>query len=251
LGKVNTLVRAGESEHRTTCGIPVSGCESSSVGGIMRTLSDAIEQLYRAFASAPKPGRIDGCPCCIDRKEIHVLLGKSLRAITPAEMASYASSAFLTVGDVSDYLYFLPRILEITATESSWWPDREVTGRAIRTANPQAWNATRRAALDGYLESVIGTAVETGAYYLLDGWICAIARMGFDVRPYLGQIAKCPAAVLEFFETNAESLSRNKLANAFWELPCPGHNTLVDWFFSPEIARIPFDAYGCILSRAE
>jgi hypothetical protein len=215
----------------------------------MRDLRDAIEQLYRAFDSTPKPRHIDGCPCCIDRKEVHVLLGKSLRAITPSEMASYASSAFLTVGNVADYLYFLPRILEVTATDSSWWPGPEVTGRAIRTANPQAWNATRRAALDGYLEAVVETAVGTGDYDLLDGWICAIARMGFDVRPYLGQIAKCPEAVLAYFETNAEGLPRNKLANAFWELPCPGHDAVVDWFFSPEIAKVPFEAYGCVLTR--
>jgi hypothetical protein len=216
----------------------------------MQELRAAIEQLYRAFASTPKPRHIDGCPCCIDRKEIHVLLGKSVRVITPSELASYALSAFLTVGDVADYLYFLPRILEVTATDLSWWPDPEVTGRAIRTASPQTWNATRRAALDAYLEAVIGTAIGTGDHFLLDGWICAIARMGLDVRPYLGQIAKCPEAVLAYFETNAESLPRNKLANAFWELPCPGHDAVVDWFFSPEIAKIPFEAYGFVLTRS-
>ena len=99
----------------------------------MHTLSDAIEALYQAFAVMPKPKHIDGCPCCIDRKETGVLLGKALRTITPEEMASYASSAFLTVGEVADYLYFLPRIIEITATEPSWWPDPEVTGRAMLT----------------------------------------------------------------------------------------------------------------------
>jgi hypothetical protein len=148
----------------------------------MQALRDAIEQLYRAFAPMPQPRHIDGCPCCIGRKEIHVLLGKGLRAISPTEMASYASSAFLTVGDVADYLYFLPRILEITATDTSWWPDAEVTGRAIRTAGPQTWNATQRAALDTYLESVISSAIEKKDHFPLDGWICAIARMGFDVR---------------------------------------------------------------------
>ena len=110
----------------------------------MRTLHDAIEQLYRSFGGIPKPHHIDGCPCCINRKEIGTLLGKSLRAITPPELAPYASSAFLTVGDVMDYMYFLPKILEITATDSSWWPDPEVTGRAIRSANPDAWTAAQR-----------------------------------------------------------------------------------------------------------
>ncbi len=214
------------------------------------TLSDAIERLYRAFAAVPKPEHIDGCPCCIRRKEIGILLRKALRAITPNELASYASSAFLTVGEVADYLYFLPRILEITATDPSWWPDPEVTGRAIRTANPETWTSSQRTALNDFLEAVLATVIETGDYYRLDGWICAIARMGFDIRPYLAQVAACPAAVLDYFEANANSLPRNKLASAFWELPCPGHDAIVDWFFSPEIARIPFEAYGCVLTRS-
>lgn len=215
----------------------------------MGTLGDTIEQLYRAFAVVPKPRHIDGCPCCIDRKEIAVLLKRSLRAIAPGELAAYASSAFLTVGSAADYVYFLPRILEVTATDPSWWPDPEVTGRAIRTADPRTWNASQRTALDDYLEAVIDTVIQAKEYYRLDGWACAIARMGFDIRPYLDQIAKTPEAVLVYFEANAESLPRNRLANAFWELPCPGHDAVVNWFFSPEVARIPFDAYGCVVTQ--
>jgi hypothetical protein len=215
----------------------------------MHTLAEAIEHLYRAFAAVPKPRTIDGCPCCINNKKISVLLGKALRLITPDELAPYAASAFHTVGDVADYLYFLPRILEITATDPSWWPDPEVTGRAIRTAKPEAWTSDQQHALDGYLEAVVGAAILSGLYYQLDGWVCAISRMGRDVVPYLDLIAKCPAAVLEYFETNAESLPRNRLANAFWELPCPTHDIIVDWFFSPEIAKVPLEAYGCSLTR--
>jgi len=217
----------------------------------MRTMSEAIEGLYRAFAAIPKPLHIDGCPCCIDRKEIGVLLAKSLRAIAPNELASYASSAFLTVGDVADYLYFLPRIMEIAATDPSWWPTPEVTGRAIKTAKPEMWTTAQQTALNDYLEAVTGTAIQSGNYYLLDEWMCAIARMGFSVRPYLEQIGSCPPAVLAYFQANVESLPRNRLKNAFWELSCPMHDVIVDWFFSEEIARIPFEAYGCSLTRAK
>ena len=216
----------------------------------MQTLHDAIERLYRVFARVPKPREIDGCPCCIDRKEIAVLLRKSLRAITPEELGSYAFSALLTVGKVADYLYYLPRILELTATEPAWLPSPEMTGRAIRTANPDSWTVAQRSAMDDYLKSVVGTVLRDRHFDRIDGWMCAIARMGFDVGPYLGEIAKCPAAVLEYFQTNAENLPRNKLTNAFWELPCPAHDVIVDWFFSPEIAKIPYEAYGCALTRA-
>jgi hypothetical protein len=216
----------------------------------MSTLEEAIKSLYEAFAIVPKPHHIDGCPCCIDRKEVGALLAKRLRDLTPDEVSPYASSAFLTVGEAADYLYFLPRILEITATEPSWWPSAVVTGQAIRTAKPETWTAGQRGALHGFLESVIGAAIEVGDYRVLDHWICAIARMGFDVQPFLEQVAKCPAAVLAYFEWNAECLPRNKLANAFWELPCSAHDAIVEWFYSAEIARIPFEVYGCVLTRA-
>jgi hypothetical protein len=231
--------------------IVIAGAKTARTGEAMHNVQKTIEQIYRAFAKVPRPRHIDGCPCCIHKKEVHALLAKNLRAITPQELASYASSAFLTVGEVADYLYFLPRILEITATDSSWWPHPEVTGRAVQSANPDLWTNAQRTALDHYLEAVIGSAVESGDYHLLDNWMCAIARMGFDVIPYLRQIAQSPGAVLAYFEENVGSLPRSKLSNAFWELPCPAHDVIVNWFFSPEIAKIPFDAYGCVVTRAE
>jgi hypothetical protein len=212
-------------------------------------LSDAIEGLYRAFGAVPRPRRIDGCPCCIDRKGIAVLLSKPLRAISPSELASYASSALLTVGDVTDYVYFLPRVLEITATEPGWWPSAEVTGRAIRRVGPRTWPSARRSALDAFLAAVVDEAIPIGQHDRLDEWLCAVAQMGLDVGPHLERIARCPAAVLAYFEANAESLPRGELSNSFWERPCPGHDAVVDWFFSPDVARVPFEAYGCVLAR--
>jgi hypothetical protein len=53
--------------------------------------------------------------------------------------------------------------------------------------------------------------------------------------------------VLAYFEANAGGLPRGELSNAFWDQPCPGHDAVVDWFFSPEVARVTFKAYGCVL----
>src|SRR4051812_29634791 len=105
----------------------------------MRDVRATVENLYRAFAAVPRLRDIDGCPCCIDRKEVGVLLSKPLRSVTPEELSAYAASAFLTVGDAADYRYFLPRILEVTAADPAWWPSPEVTGRAIRDSDPESW----------------------------------------------------------------------------------------------------------------
>ena len=56
-------------------------------------LHQAIEALYPAFAAVRRPRVIVGCPCCIEDKEIAVLLMRPLRELSPEELSSYASSA--------------------------------------------------------------------------------------------------------------------------------------------------------------
>lgn len=217
-------------------------------GGLnVSTLEQAIDRLYTAFADVPKPRRIDGCPCCIEKKNISVLLSSPLRILSPDDLSEYAACAFLTVGAVADYLYFLPRILEISIRASDWWPDIEVTGKAIVATEPRSWSRSHHSALLGFLHAVIDWIVASGEHCQLDGWLCAIVRMGLDVRPFLGQVAKSPAAVLAYFEANARCLPQNTLCNAFWELPCDGHDAIVQWFKSEPIRKIPLEAYGYVM----
>jgi hypothetical protein len=210
----------------------------------MVALNNAIDDFYLAFADVPIPRHIDGCPCCIDDKEIARILSTPLREIAPDDLASYAASAFLTVGDVSDYLYFLPRIMEISIRDDSWWPDIEVTARAIHATHLQEWPPKRREALIALVTSVIENIVDSGSHRQIDGWLCAIARMELDVRPHLEKIETNSAAVLHYFEDNAEGLKFGKLCNPFWELPNTGHDTILQWFKSDAISAIPFRAHG-------
>lgn len=64
----------------------------------MTDLEQAIDRLYTAFADVPKPRRINGCPCCIEKRNISVLLSVPLLELTPDDLSAYAASAFLTVG---------------------------------------------------------------------------------------------------------------------------------------------------------
>ena len=99
-------------------------------------------------------------------------------------------------------------------------------------------------ALRCLLVSVISEVIASGAYDKLDRWVCAIARMGFAVAPYLEQIAQVPAAVLAYFEANARCLPKARLCNPFWEQTSAAHDEIVRWFNSEAIRKIPFDAYG-------
>lgn len=207
-------------------------------------LQQAIDRLYTAFANVPKPRRIEGCPHCVDDKEIKTLLKKPLRQLSSEDLTAYASSALLTVGDVADYLYFLPRILEISAADESWWPDPEITARAIRATDLATWPSHRVDALVSFNAAVIQSAIDSETYDQIDSWICAIARMGLDIQPCLQMISNSPAAILAYFDDNARCLPKHRLCNAFWELPSAEHDAIVNWFSSDEIRRIPFEAYG-------
>jgi len=213
----------------------------------MISLDHAIDRLYVAFQDVKKPYHIEGCPCCIDVKRIPLLLSTALREIPPDELAPYASSALLTVGDVSDYLYFLPRILEISARDDAWWPDIEVTARTIHATDLQSWPSIRRESLTIFLDAVINNAISSGDYFRLDDWLCAIARMELDVLPFLSQIETSPAAIVEYFAENAECLRNDKLCNAFWELPNAGHDAIVTWFKSNRVRKIVCDDYGYVM----
>ena len=204
----------------------------------MSTLDVAIENLYSAFSDAMRPSSIEGCDHCINRKEIATLLAKELKQLEGDDLSPYASSAFLTVGDVPDYLYFLPRILEISAKDDGWWPTPEVTGRAISETNPNNWTIERSEALREFLAAKIRQLMETNDVDTIDEWLCGIARMGLDVRPFLAILETSPATVAGLYRLNCRKLDRGKLSNEFWELPNEGHNVIVEWLRRDDIKKL-------------
>lgn len=105
-------------------------------------------------------------------------------------------------------------------------------------------------ALLALLNAVIQNVVGSKAYWQMDAWLCAIARMELDVRPYLAMIERDSAAVLHYFEDNAEDLKYGKLRNASWQLPSVGHDVIVQWFKSDAICAIPFQAYGYMMKAS-
>ncbi|HEY4248453.1 MAG TPA: hypothetical protein VGM64_16520 [Lacunisphaera sp.] len=135
-------------------------------------LTEVVENVYAVFASVPRPRKIEGCPCCIEDKEVDVLLAKPLREISPQELSSYASSVFLTVGCEEDFHYFLPRILEITVTDPGWWPHIEVTGRALGTAQWLKWPDAEKKAFEATTPVPSGKTFLRTAIVLLC-WILA------------------------------------------------------------------------------
>jgi hypothetical protein len=207
-------------------------------------LEKAIAGLYETFAREQKPSIIDGCPCCLDEKDIDVLLQKPLRSLTSEDLSSYAQSAFLTVGSEEDFKYFLPRILEILVVEDGWWPSPEVVGRAIANSNWEHFSTAQQNALSSYFLEVLIKLIEEKNGWSIDTWVCGIARAVPDLKPYLALIEKSPQALVAFYRENSESVNNGTLSNSFWDNTSPNEKLLLTWFQSDRIKDLINVAYG-------
>jgi len=208
-------------------------------------LHTAIEQVYAAFSDVSKPEIIEGCPCCLERKGVDVLLTKSLKAISPDELSNYAACAFTTVGNLADFLYLLPRILEISAMHPEWWPNIELVAQKLKAGQFKIWSENHKRAVLHYFDAVFEAILNVeNAGWLIDSWICAWGHLFEDVSPYLARLEGYPTQVISYFEINSESLLKGRLSNSFWEDDLHAYAQVQNWFNSPEIKNIIKMGYG-------
>lgn len=212
----------------------------------MTNITNAIESVYQAFSDIQPPLAIAACQCCVDDETLARLESLPLHNLNPDDLAPYASSAFLTAGAEGDYLYFLPRILEITLDDESWWPSIEVTGRAIRETAPREWPLVRQACVQKFFEIAIESFVASEDLYRINEWICGFARSGFDVRPLLEIVLTDDKAISDFFNRNAAALSGGRLGNQFWEANDPGQEEIIDWLKLDKVRHVAFDTLGFV-----
>ena len=210
----------------------------------MSAIETAIDELYSAFSDIPKPRTIKSCDCCADEEDIKALLSFELRDIPVGIISPYASSALLTVGSTTDYIYYVPRILHLHATDEHFHQEPELTGRAISELAFDKWPENRKQAIQNFFSHLIRRSLNPDHHLYLDSWMCMIGNARLNVKPYLSDIEKDRKATLAYFEENAEVLPDRKLANMFWDLPNTRHDEIVDWFYSPQIRKIAFREYG-------
>lgn len=206
----------------------------------------ALAGLYAAF-NAPRPRRIEGCPCCIDSRNVDVLLSKSLGVLTSDDLGRYASGAFLTVGGQADYRYLLPRILEISANDIGWWPSPEVTVGALSRAEWSLWASSDRKAVVAFLSAwfdrwAAATAVDEDGYSYgpeVEPLLCGMARAGLAIRPYLERLLDPSnrAALKLLHDTCGDAVYSGSKAKNFWEEAVEGWAELTAFLTSPTVGE--------------
>jgi len=214
------------------------------------SLSEAIENGYAAFASTPKPSKIDGCLCCSDFDLLCSLLASPLRSLSADNLSKYASAVFLTQGSESDFRYFLPRLLEICATEAGWWPSPEVLLGKLNLAHWKTWPPAQFGAVDAILkawfESLLNSGVSDAdlfrAHWDGDAVLCGLALAGAPLQPYLERLLE-PAhanSLRALYWTNFSGKRRQvKLSNPFWSSNREAGAELLAFLERPDIeARV-------------
>lgn len=221
-------------------------------------LNDALEACYAAFADVEKPSDIDGCECCWYPEDTRLLLDKPLRSLSGEDLSEYASSVFLTAGDLPDFRYFLPRLLDIAANDPSWWPCPEVLLKTLKLADWRSWPSEEQAVIEQVLEAWFDQCLRTPcseeshdpAWGSGDEVLCGLAYAGLDLTPFLNRLLEpeFSAQLKGLYWMNFDKESgRTKLYNTFWSerqrantrLDAPSGAPLVAFLERPDVrARV-------------
>lgn len=213
------------------------------------SLDEAIREVYRVFATHKKPRDFDACDHCMSAEEKRFFLTRELQDLTADELMRYAADVFLTMGDVKDFKHFLPRILEISVQDDSWWPGPEVVLNKLRLADWSQWPANERNAVVKVLNEKFAALLKdpNAEGFDVDTWVCALGRCVDDLTPFLNQLENeaSEETLLSFIEENQSALSNGKLANSFWDSPV-NEQRLIEWLKSEKVKRLLNEKYGMI-----
>ncbi|MBP9112474.1 MAG: hypothetical protein KBF88_06670 [Polyangiaceae bacterium] len=154
-------------------------------------LADSIEHLYKAFSAYPL-SISPPCACCHEPEEEKRLSSAPLRELSPEHLKTFATDALLTWGSEPEYKHFLPRILELTATDGfRSWPDIQILIGRLGHAKWQTWPEEERAAIEAFLLAYWEEGFEYESAQnrggCMEDLLCAIAMTDQDLTPYLAK----------------------------------------------------------------
>lgn len=197
-------------------------------------IQDAIEGLYAAFSDAKRPSCLDMSPVQ-EPSDFSGLMQTPLRELTTEHLWHYSFSVFLTVGNIPDFEYFFPRIIELATAPYPYLHRLEICvvfKKPSYTGWPDAWRKDRRQAFRAYLDAVTASW-NSLVWEEIDNWVCALAFCLDDLDSrldiLLSQTDAANQNLICFFEANHENLSKHRLANAFWDRTSRLHARIVAW----------------------
>lgn len=140
-------------------------------------LRDAIERSYSAFASMPRPQKLDASPFDDANEILRTLTSAPLRELESEHVGPYSCHAITTVGDERDYRHFLPRIFELAVTYPVWsGAEPPIIASRLNMATWRSWPADQQAAVLHFFRAAFAAVIERHPHQgqCADSWFCGI-----------------------------------------------------------------------------
>ena len=189
-------------------------------------LRDAIERNYSAFASMPRPQKLDASPFRDAGKILCTLTSAPLRELKGEQVGPYSGWAITTVGDDRDYRHFLPRILELAVTEPGWLgAEPPVMASRLNLATWRSWPADQQGAILHFFRAAFEAVVERHPQqgHSADHWFSGLVTLGESASLTFERwcASSSPNAVLHmasFIIDERNHLRRHaEVRGSFWE----------------------------------
>lgn len=204
------------------------------------SIQRALAAQYNAFRE-PAPRSVHGCACCSTTAELEALVSRPRHDLTATQLDFYASSAILTVGDVSDLRHYWPRLSELSIS-GELFTDPEVVFAKPRHGLWRTWPSREQDALVGLAHAQLEALSEEGETLVADSvetWVCSFGQYLDDVTVILAPLLRPepgPAAALRaWYIVNERSLPKGALSSAFWEAAPANAAKVRAWFAEPAV----------------
>lgn len=213
-------------------------------------MEQLINQMYMVFGKYAKPYDFAACECCLSPDEKMSLLAIPLRELTADQLSSYAADVFFTMGEVPDFKYFLPRVLELSVKDEFLWPEPEVVTRKLLLAQWCDWPAEEQIVIADLLKAKFATLLNdpnsNGSE--IDEWICALGQCLQDPRPFMAPLLEPhhEDKLLAFIECNGSLFTKSTLDNPFWEDARENERRVVQWLHQPSVTTLLSKRYGMV-----
>lgn len=209
-------------------------------------LREAVEDLYKVFATYRLKGPVTGCLMTDD--EARRLVATSLRSMSADDLSRYAFKAMTTWGTVDEFKHFAPRIVELAMVERALEPEVDVSivmGK-FRYGKLHTWpveeqRAVCRAAVGFWQSFLIEPLPDEVPYGCTEDWLCAIGQFVDDLSPFLDYwlslTAPSPVCRLaHLIHDNYKSIQRSgRLRDAFWDERRVQDEQVVAWLLSDDV----------------
>ena len=160
-------------------------------------LSLALDRAYGAFSGYPRPSKLEASPLRDADAILWTLTSAPLRKLTGQEIGPYAGWALTTVGSVSDYKHFLPRILEQAVRSPVWiGVEPSIIAERLKMAHWQRWPVREQTAIVDFFRAAWSQACAEHPDIVGDAsdWLFALAALGEDLTPILAAWINLPSA---------------------------------------------------------